>query len=222
MKAFVLHTRPYRDTSLIAELFTDQQGRLGVVAQGARNSKKFRMGLLQPFVPLLIECRGKTDLLRLESIESYAPPYQLQGKKLFSAIYLNEVLLRVLHRYDQHGELFLRYEQTLAGLVDGENTEPCLRQFEKNVLASLGYALPLSDSFKDDLFYRFVPGSNFAKVTNISSHESLFSGASLNAIAEDRYENQTILQAAKQLMRLALNPLLGEKPLKSRELFSRC
>src|SRR5688572_10919841 len=114
--AFVLHTYPYRETSLIVEAYVRDHGRLALIARGARRPKSSVRGVLMPFQPLLLSWTGRKDLRTLTRAEwrgGYAP---LRGQPLICGFYLNELLLKLLQRDDPHEELFAVYEGTLEGL----------------------------------------------------------------------------------------------------------
>src|SRR5262245_46536737 len=121
--AFILHARPYRDTSLLVDLLTLNHGRVHAVARSARGMRSRYKGLLQPFVPFLTSWTGKTDLVSLGCIESNGPPYFLEGRSLLSGFYLNELLIRLLHRYDPHPELYKTYQLALTRLQRDHNPQ---------------------------------------------------------------------------------------------------
>ena len=226
--AYILHTRPYRDSSLLIDAFTASQGRISLIAKAARGmrSKNSRFkGLLQAFVPLLISWRGKTELLNLLNAESSGSPSpQLTGKLLICGLYLNELLIRLLYRHDPHPALFLAYQTTLTTL--SQNPNVALRLFEKQLLAELGYALHLNqdsqnrESILPDQHYQFIPSQGLVSCLNTTIHKaSIFSGASLLAIHDEQWTTPSQLLDAKRLFRLALHYLLEGKSIRSRELF---
>lgn len=225
--AYILHTRPYRDTSLLIDAFTASQGRVNLIAKGARgiHGKKSRFrGSLQAFVPLLISWRGKTDLMNLLNAEpSYISFPHLTGKLLVCGLYLNELLIRLLYRYDPYPQLFEAYQTALCSLSD--NPPIALRLFEKKLLAELGYALYLNkDSLTNQALlphqaYQFIPSQGLVVCLNESVYkQSIFSGASLLAIHHESWDTPTHLLDAKRLFRLAINHLLEGKTIRSREL----
>jgi len=157
---YVLHHWPYRDTSLLVEILTRDYGRVGLVARGAKRSKSRLYGLLQPFIPLILSWTGRGDLGTLNSAESQGPVNWLSGRSLMSGFYVNELLLRLLHRHDPHARLFGEYVDVLWRLSEmtvkngtgftmqsqnGMNhcEQRALRIFEKNLLRELGYGLVL-------------------------------------------------------------------------------
>lgn len=225
--AYILHTRPYRDTSLLIDAFTASQGRINLIAKGARGVRgrksRFR-GTLQAFVPLLLSWRGNTDLMNLINAEPNPIPLpHLTGKLLVCGLYLNELLIRLLYRYDPYPHLFQAYQTTLCSLSD--NPAVALRLFEKKLLAELGYALYLNkDSLTNQTLlpyqsYQFIPSQGLVICLNKSlPKQSIFSGASLLAMHHETWDTSTHLLDAKRLFRLALNYLLEGKTIRSREL----
>jgi len=232
--AYVLHSRLYRETSLIVEFVTETHGRVSVIAKGVRAPKAKARGLLQPFVPLLISCVGRGELLTLKSFESNGPVLNLQGKRLISGFYMNELLMRLLHKYDPHPVLFNHYQQTLQALEKEAQEQPALRAFEKFLLKELGYELQLIKEaetghlIEEDHWYLFDPerGPLWVDSSQWSTEykntpkktQGLFKGKSLLALAAGQLDEPSILGDAKRLLRQALGVHLGVKPLESRKL----
>ncbi len=222
--AYVLHARPYRETSLIVDFLLPDRGRINVVARGVNRSRSNLKALLQPFNPLLVGYYGKSELKTLKTAERSGAPIRLQGEALFSALYLNELLARVMRAQDHCQIIFSEYEQALRRLADGSGIEASLRHFELLLLEQLGYAIPFPDAESDPAtLYYYTEAGYFDPLQQplAGSSTRCFRGSDLVAIAAgDLVEGQS-LRAAKQLMRLALAPLLGDKPLYSRELFTQ-
>lgn len=227
---FVLHRYAYRETSFIIDVFTQHHGRVSVIAKGVRNPKSPLKGLLQPFMPLHINAKGKSQLKILSLCELYNSPIQLAGANLISGLYLNELLMRLLHKEEISQHLFLIYHTTLLALEGKRHVEKSLRIFEKNLLETLGYALPLLHEalthreVQPDYYYKFIPehGLEFCVLPVgglLTANAPIFLGEDLINIRNDKLDSPETLLAAKKLMRLAFAPLLGNKPLKSRELF---
>lgn len=214
---YVLHHRPYRNSSLILELLSKEQGRIAAVARSARGPKSRYKGHLQLFTPLLVSWSGRCELMTLNHMELNGPPLPLEGQALLCAFYLNELLLRLVPQEDPYPEIFIDYEIALQSLVAGQDTACSLRRFEKRLLEHLGYGL--SFAIQTDAFYQWLPDRGFLKTHALQSHEQIFSGSSLLALQEEKWENAEDLLSAKRLMRLVLSCHLGNKPLKSRELF---
>ncbi len=225
--AFVLLARPYRETSLLVDFLTESKGRVSAVARGARKSKSNWKAILQPFIALQINYSGQRELATLISVEQIPQDYHLKGRSLLCGFYLNEILQRVLHRHDPCLEIFTAYQMTLQRLQMGHE-EITLRQFEKTLLNALGYGLQMTHDVENhsaidrNKNYYFTPHHGCTEILDNSPvvlPYAVFSGEHLLAIANDQLDNRDVLNAAKRLMRLALQPLLGDKPLKSRELF---
>lgn len=224
--AYVVHSRLYRDTSLLVDFFTPEYGRIAAVARGVRVRKSPRRALINPFIPLLVSLQGRSSLKLLTHVEAAAPTMPLRGNTLFSGLYLNELLVRLLPEWDAHAGLYSDYTQTLAQLQHGGPIEPLLRNFESALLRGLGYEIdycrdaetnaPLSP----DQVYRLEVGRGFI-VTHADQRALHFSGAILGAIACGDYSDEQVCRAAKQINRSLLAPLLGDKPLQSRLLFKR-
>lgn len=226
--AYILHTRPYRDTSLLLELFVAEHGRFTAVARGARGVRSRFKGLLQPFVPLLISWYGKTDLVTLSAAEPNGKAHGLIGKELLCGIYLNELLVRLLHRHDPHPQLYYAYQEALIALQQGKSQQHTLRHFEKCLLTELGYALQLDREAETDMqvmpekFYYFDPHHGLSTCVSESQQtmaRHIFSGHSLLALHAGELDHDQVLQDAKRLLRIALGRLLEERPIRSRELF---
>ncbi|MCV6605752.1 MAG: DNA repair protein RecO [Porticoccaceae bacterium] len=222
--AFVLHTRPYRESSKLVELFTFNHGRIRAVARGSRRKGSVP---LAPFIQLAATWGGRSDLKSIYSAEPEGLPVTLQGEQLFTGFYLNELLLRTLPEQDAHSNVFYHYSRLLPLLASGTDVQPQLRQFELTLLQSLGYELVLTNTadtgelIEESRSYLYNPQlgllGDFDKRS--SDRRLLFAGEHLMAIAQSEYSQPEILTSAKRLLRAALAPHLGNKPLQSRELF---
>lgn len=245
--AYILHTRPYRDTSALVDLLSLDHGLLRAVARGVRGSSSRKRTVMQPFQPLLVSLAGRGELLNLNQAEHAAPGFRLSGDRLFSAMYLNELLLRLLQAQDAHPAIYRLYQQALIGLHQQSPLEGCLRRFEFRLLQELGYAWDLSvdavngATLQTDQCYLFDPGHGYESVQAPPGEwpPALFRGDELMQFAaamtmEDIDETgpepgdslpagalaNSARSAAKRLMRQALQPHLGAKPLLSRSLFA--
>lgn len=229
--AFVLHSYPFRETSLILEVFSREFGRLAIVARGARRPASRVRGVLMNFQPLLLSWFGKGEMRTLHSAEWQGGQPYLQGTALMCGFYLNELLLNLLARDDPHQQLFDYYRDALQRLALQTDYAATLRSFERRLLQELGYALALqceagSDKPIDaEVCYRYavergaVPEPENAVPENISIGVGLpVSGKTLLDIAADDYADLTTAQQSKQLMRVLLNHHLGGKILHTREL----
>jgi DNA repair protein RecO (recombination protein O) len=223
--AYVLHPRAYRETSLILEVFTRDHGRAAMVARGAKSPKSKWRNLLQPFRPLLIGWTARSDLGTLTSADQVAAPPSLHGEALYCGIYVNELLMRLLHRGDPHSDVFDRYRQVLAALAAGEPPQPVLRLFEKNLLEAVGYGLILDHEYKtqepinDDDWYDYRPDRGPVRVSKQSEGmKGLVSGKSLSALKAEQLADEN-LPELRSLMRKVISYHLGGKPLASQALF---
>lgn len=224
--AFVLHTRAFNETSTILDVFTVSHGRVSLVAKGARSQRSRYRGLLRPFIPLLLSWSGKSELMTLTGAECRTMPIILTGMGLLSGMYLNELLIRLLPKLDDHPELFLAYEQTLSLLMCDQHREKTLRSFEKNLLKEMGYALSFErdateaeDPIIDQQKYILLLGRGFVPNTFHEEDYPEFEGKCLLDIGVDKLEDKDTLYTAKRLMRLAIGHLLENRPLKTRVFF---
>ncbi len=221
--AYVLHTRPYRDTSLLVELFTRNYGRITAVSRGARGPKSKIKGYLQPFYPLLATWSGKSELVSLNTVEPCGAPFLFVGKTLVSAIYVNELTMRLLHRHEEHPELFMEYQQVLLGLQNDNKLISSLRRFEKKLISSLGYGFDwhiTADTFEviePGKYYALDPSRGILMASH-DPHALMILGDHLLAIQADDYSDTAVLNSAKRVLRSVLNYLLGGREINSREL----
>lgn len=225
--AYVLHQRPYQDSSLLLEVFTLNHGRIGLVARGVRKPKGRWQSLLQPFTPLLLSWTGRGELGTVVDAEMSGTAHPLKGQVLLSGFYINELLTRLLHRHDPHPELFDYYHallNQLALLSDGQQLQQPLRLFEKQLLQEIGYGLVLEhdvvsgDAIDADGSYSYRLGEGPAPVVDVAHDSLVMRGRSLLALAAGRLEDAETLRDAKRLMRAALDQQLGGRPLHSRQL----
>ena len=219
--AWILHHYPYRDSSLLLEVFSREHGRLGLVARGARTSKSRWRGMLQAFRPLLLSWSQRGELGTLTGAEPCAGIALPGTRNLMSAWYLNELLMRLLTRHDPHPRLFAAYEQALLALDVAE--QPTLRVFEKHLLQELGYGLLLDNEAEsglpvvaDALYeYRLQSGP---VACDVRRDDGVFlHGSSLLALHAERLDDVTACQEVKHLMRAVLSLYLGSRPLRTRE-----
>ena len=223
--AFVLHHRPYRDTSLLLEAWTPEQGRLGLVARGVRTRRSRWQGLLQPFQPLLLSGSGKGELLTLTTAEEAGWPLPPPPTRWLSGLYVNELLLRLLPRHDPHPGLFAAYQTVLEALAGSSTEEAALRIFEKRLLAELGYGLLLdidADSgapIAAERVYRYVLEQGPCSLARTAGG-ILISGKSLLALRQENLADAGVLREAKRLTRAALGVYLQGRPLQTRELLA--
>jgi DNA repair protein RecO (recombination protein O) len=223
---YVIHTRPYRETSHLVELFTRDFGRVGAVARGMRKLEGKRGGAVQPFRPLLTSWYGKGELKTLTGAEPGGAGW-LTGEGLLAGLYVNELLMRLLHRFDPHPHLFDAYTTAVTSLVHLDALESTLRRFERTLLTEIGYGISFvsvdGERLQCGWAYRYDPERGFVglgdRVSERVEGRDIFDGEELCAIAEDDYASAQVRAAAKRLMRLAFAARLGDRPLNSRKLF---
>lgn len=243
--AYVLHQRAYRDTSAILELFTPEQGRVGVIAKGVRGNKPRWRGLLQNFQPLLVSFNQRGELGLLTEAEAQGGALSINPHLIASGFYLNEILLRLLQRHDAQLELFGWYDtalRELAGLSMTDNAqaelEIILRRFEIRLLTALGYGLVLDHDVHNAIpvqeeqeYIYFLEQGPVLLVEdshptenpeNNETHMGIkISGRTLLALQENDLSTAVIRRQAKQLLRAMLGHYLGPKPLQSRQLLQQ-
>ena len=222
---YVLHTYPFRETSLVVETFTRSHGRVAMVARGAKRPRSALRGSIMAFQPLALSWSGHGDLRLLLRAEWQGGQQRLQGRALLCGFYLNELLLKLLPREDAHEKLFLDYQAALARLTQEPEPGAVLRCFEKALLRELGYALALDrdsgsgDEIDPGKCYAYEPERGPVAVNGAAQLGLVFTGRTLLDIVHDDYRNPATLQQAKALMRLLIGHRLEQKPLNSRRIF---
>ncbi len=224
-QAYVLHHRPYRESSQLLEVIGRAHGRVGMVARGARGPRARWRSCLQPFQPLHLSWTGRGGLSTLTNAEPAAPPFRLVGDRLLSAYYLNELLLALTTRGDPHPDLFVHYSAGLAGLAESDDAEVSLRRFELALLGEVGYGIDVvsdadsGDPLRAESHYDYVVDRG-AVALQLDSHDRGYSGAQLQRIAAGNFADSDDLAAAKRLLRGVLAHHLGDRGLKTRKVLS--
>lgn len=222
---YVLHAYPFRETSLIVEVFSRDYGRVGLVARGARRPRSALRGVLMAFQPLELGWFGQGEVRTLAKGEWVGGQPLLRGGALLLGYYLNELLLKLLPREDPHPALFDAYREAIAALAWGEPGQASLRRFEKSLLKELGYAMPLEaevntgQRLDPDKRYIYLIERGPAEAVGAAGDAPVFTGRALRAIAADDYSEAETRQQARQLMRMLINHYLGGQPLSSRRVF---
>jgi len=227
LTAFVLHRRSYRETSYIVDFFTQEQGKVSAVAKGVRNSKSEKKSLLQPFQPLKGRFSGKSELKNLRHVESSAPAIALRGTPLFCAMYVNERTNRIMPSGLASDAVYQAYKHTLSSLLNNLDIEITLRNFEFALLDEMGLLPDFTNDvehqspIQSDKYYVLQPEHGFCAVPQDEKAMSRrgVPGSALLALAQGEYTAQS-KKVAKFVCRDLLKSLIGDKPLKSRELFS--
>jgi DNA repair protein RecO (recombination protein O) len=223
--AYVLHSYPFRETSLVVETYTRAAGRVAVVARGARRPKSALRGLLLAFQPLLLSWSGKSELHTLIRAEWQGGYLPLKGRALICGFYLNELLLKLLARHDPHEALYDTYAATLQALAADTDHARILRAFEKKLLSELGYALTLDQDVDTghvvaaERTYAYVIERGPVSVPADGSPIGLeLAGQTLLDMQRDDYTSPITQQQSKALMRMLINHLLGDQVLHTRQL----
>ncbi len=212
--AYVLHARPYRETSLLLECLTRDHGRLGVVARGVRGERaKLRRAQLEPFQPLALDLLLRGELATLTGAETVGLPLRLGGDQGLAGLYLNELVVRLTARQDAQPALFDAYANTLARLAGGEPAGWTLRRFERDLLEAIGYGLQLQhaangeQALQAQAHYRYDVEQGALRCDAATAHA--VRGADLLALAEDRMPDRAGLAALRRLMREVIRYHLG-------------
>ena len=222
---FVLHSYPYKETSLIVEVFSRRFGRVGLLARGARRPRSAMRGVLLAFHPLRLTWTATAELGTLMAVEWGGGQKMLSGIALMCGFYVNELLLRLLPRDDPHEALFDAYASALSRLAAGEAQAAVLRGFERRMLAELGYA-PVLDrdaangaAIEPAKHYAYEPERGPVE-TRRSDGESVISGRTLLDMAADNYESTRTREQARRLMRTLIADRLGGQDLHTRAVLS--
>lgn len=224
-KAFVLHNRPYSESSLLVDLFVESEGRITVLAKGARRKRSALKGMLQPFTPLILQYSGQGEVKTLRQVEAVSLAIPLSGVALYSAFYLNELVHRVIIAQSDTSMLFSAYLESLQLLAKQVPSECVLRQFELILLEYLGYLIDFEhcyatgEAIVDSMTYQYHPEKGF--ISSLMDNTMTFKGIEIKAFSLRVFEHLApeTLKAAKRFTRIALKPYVGSKPFKSRELF---
>ena len=221
--AYVLHAYPFRETSLIIEVFSRDFGRVALLARGARRPRSALRGLLLGFQPLELGWAGKGEVQTLMKAEWQGGQPLLSGKALLCGYYLNELLINLLPREDAHERLFSVYAQTLRHFADGMH-ESQLRRFERALLQELGYGLTLdSDAHGAPLdatgHYAYEIERGLVRLRQPGSSALSISGKTLIDLAREDFTDPSSLAEAKQLMRALIAHYTGGTGLKTRKIF---
>jgi len=221
--AFVLHTYPYRETSVIVEAWTANHGRVALIARGAKRGRSELRGTLQAFQPLSLGWMGTRELKTLTRAEWLGGMPLPAGSGLLCAFYLNELLLKLLAREDPHPALYADYAAALESLAAGAEQAPLLRRFEVALMAAIGYALNLTHDVDSGAPIDAGTRYYFAIERGASRQQGrrdvpglAVQGATLLALAAADYPDAAAAAEAKRLMRSVL-----DHHLETRRLFSR-
>ncbi|MCK5818514.1 MAG: DNA repair protein RecO [Psychromonas sp.] len=224
--AFILHSRPYRETSQLIDVFCEDIGKVSLIYRGGRRCTRMKKGSPQPFTLLQIEYFGRGSLKTVKSIEAVTQVVPFRGNRVFVAMYVNELLYRLLLAETTCDGLFQTYQNTLLAIAGDDDLHATLRNFELTLLETLGYGVnfdkdiytgkPLEVGF--DYQYQQQLGF-FVKQAQHQRHQ-VYSGAEIQALVSRSFTTPALRCAAKRFCRQALGDLLGNKQLHSRSLFT--
>lgn len=219
--AYLLHRRPFSDSQVMLDMLVEGVGQLRMLARVSGRQATKHKAQLQPFQSLLVQYSGKSDLKYINRFEPHGGQTMLQGTELYCGFYMNELTNRVVPINEPMESVYHLYKQHLDELSTTKNLQAVLRSYEFQLLEMLGYGVDFSvdaegDEINDAANYQYFAEYGF--LLHDDPHSG-FSGKQLNAIAAHDFSAPDVLYMAKQLSRYLLKPLLGKKPLKSRELF---
>lgn len=222
-EAYVIHSRPYRETSVLLTCFTPEGGKMNLLAKGVRTAKSPLKALLQPFVPLLISFQGRSDLKLLTQCELYGEWHALKGSRVTCGLYVNELLYWLLPQSLENHRLFDWYRRTLFGLHEHDSVLPILRLFEKHLLSELGYALQLTHDvdgvpIHPQARYTYLPKSGPRPLLNDAARGIL--GKTLLDLAHDDLTDPESAAQAQQLLRPVIEHVLDGRPIQSRTIWT--
>ena len=221
--AFVLHTYPYRETSLIVEALSRHAGRVALVARGAKRPRSAIRGSLLSFQPLELSWSGKNEPRTMHKAEWRGGQPMLQGLALLCGFYMNELLLKLLPRDDPHETLFDIYAQSLMNLSKQQNLPEVLRRFELALLRELGYGLQLEheagaeETIVAENIYGYIPDRGPVAMRG-GGNQVQFRGKTLLDLQREDFSDPQTLAESKQLLRMQIKHHLGQQELQTRQL----
>ena len=220
--AWILHHRPFSNSSMILEIMTSEYGRISLIAKGSRSAKSKFRGVLRPFMPLSISWFSRTNLGTLTEAEIQGAPISLAGDALISGYYINELLLKLLYKDDSHAEVFSLYSETIKKLSLTNRIAPLLRQFEIKLLELVGYALNLREVVDSQIpvdslsYYEYKPDIGLVMAEN-NEGTMTFLGSQLGSIQQQNFECEDTLRCANRLLKNIISHQLGGKKLMTRK-----
>jgi DNA repair protein RecO (recombination protein O) len=220
--AYILHHRPFRDTSQLLDVISRDHGKLALVARGSRAAKSRLRGILRPFQALQLSWYIRSDLGTLTGAEIDAAPLNLGGDALLAGYYVNELILRFLHRHDAQPEIFAAYASAITALAGADDVAPVLRAFEVELLRLLGYAIDVGndanshEAVDEAGFYEYRSDQGPVRVSR-SDGPMVFPGRLLLGIAAGQFDDAEVLKAAGRLLREVIRYHLDGKELKTRK-----
>lgn len=226
-KAFVLHARPYKENQMLVDLLTEQEGKVTALVFVGQSKRSIKKGVIQPFLPLKVMFKAGGKFHYIKQVDTLGKSYPLIKQSLFSAFYLNELMIRLLSENINCSALYFQYQETIAELALGKEIAPLLRRFEQALLAELGLSFDFTPVFEHNVeHFQYISEQGFVPVyeDNLVQRQQVFSKQHLQQIAQEESLNYAAMKPEvantfKLLMRHMINQLLGNKPLNSRKLF---
>jgi len=218
--AFVLHHRPFRNTSQLVDCLTENHGMVRLVARGSRRPRTGHRAVLQPFVPLRLSWTSRSDLGRLTAVEGVTHLFEFPQSRLLAGFYVNELTLRLLQRGDANQPVFSCYSDALLELASGSSVARALRVYEARLLKALGYELNLERdvatgrAVQPDRHYAFDPDQGPRLLEHPTGRLSI-QGSHLISLRNEELEDAASLRAAKGLLQAVLEQHLEGRPLNS-------
>jgi DNA repair protein RecO (recombination protein O) len=223
--AYVLHARPWRETSLLVEVLAENHGRLGLVARGVQGPKKQVLrAALQPLQHIRLDAVQRGELAQLVSAEALDAAPRLAGEAMLAAFYINELVMRLAPRQDPHGDLYRVYAQTRSRLGGGDSLAWTLRRFERDLLEALGSGFDLAEDGDGIVIdpaarYRIDPEQGPRRLLSDRGRDERSSAATGSALlAPDRQPEADDLASLRLALRSVLSHHLGGRGLKSWEM----
>jgi DNA repair protein RecO (recombination protein O) len=224
--AFVLHSIPYKETSLILDVFTRDYGRVALIAKGAKRPHSSLRPVLQQFQPLEVHYTGKNELKTLTKSEWMGGIVPLVGDALLCGFYMNELIVKFLAREDPHEELFAHYHDTIKELsIASDSFEKILRPFEIRLLqetgfcASLEYCQETGSLLHEETLYVYQPERGLRPSNDMDpSHWPVLKGRHLLDLASGTLKDPQTLSHSKSLMRFLLSLHLQDQVLTTRQI----
>lgn len=223
-QAFLLHRKPYTESSLLLDVFTREHGRLTVLAKGARRLKSPFRGLIHLFKPLTISFTGKGQLPILTNVENGPYVTDLRHQYLACGFYLNELVMKFLQRYDAHESLFDAYSQALSSLQMQQDANRVLRIFEKQLLRDIGFGIVLDHDIdtgkpiEHQHDYHYIPERGPALAIIQDERLLKVRGATLTSLHEEQLSEKTHQNEARKLTRVLIDHQLRGKEIRSRSI----
>ena len=222
--AYLIHQRPYSETSQIINLFSRHYGRVDAIAKGSKRPKSKFKSFLQPFSPILVSWSGRSQLKTLRSVDiNSGKQSNVSRKHLMSAFYLNELILSFLTTADPYPDLFDAYSLAINNLSNADSSEIILREFEIQLLTEIGYAINFqteamsSKKIEPNLSYRFIAEEGFVSSVTSSARDALIKGSVIQSIDRKDFSQPETMRAAKRIIRESVKYHLSGKELNTKK-----